>query len=251
MQADSHRTATPRRAARAPRSSEERRSIVRWTADLGAVTAEALSCRLGISLAAARGRLQGAVAAGWLASCRPLHGEPALYAVTRAGMRTVGCPLQPCRVSGGNAHHLIVCAAVAAGLERCYPEHVVGGERTLRQQESDHGQALASAIVGRDAAGEPLLHRPDLVLWPRAMRPGSRPLAIEVELTVKAARRLEGICKAWARCDRVAGVLYLVAPEVERPLQRAIQRASAGERVIALPLRCVPGPVGDAIPSDA
>jgi hypothetical protein len=251
MQDQSRATSKSGRATPARSRSQERLSIVRWTADLGAVTADALAYRLDISLAAARGRLQGALRAGWLQSCRPLHGGPTLYTATRSGMRAVKCPLQPCRVSAGAASHLMLCAAVAAGLERCYPDHTVSGERTLRQQEAEHGGSLASAIVGRGAAGEPLLHRPDLVLWRRAMQPGSRPLAVEVELTVKAARRLEGICRAWARCDRVAGVIYVVAPEVERPLDRAIRKAGAQERVTAVPLGCVPGPAGNAIPNDA
>lgn len=251
MQYQSRATSPSRCATPLPNRSPERLSIVRWTADLGAVTADALAYRLDVSLAVARGRLQGALRAGWLQSCRPLHGGPTLYTVTRSGMRAIDCSLQPCRVSAGAASHLTICAAVAAGMERCYPDHTVSGERTLRHQEAGHGGSLASAVIGRGAAGEPLLHRPDLVLWRRSTRPGSRPLAVEVELTVKAARRLEGICRAWARCDRVAGVIYVVAPEVERPLDRAIRKAGAQERVIAVPLGCVPGPASNAIPNDA
>ena len=251
MHTNPHPAGRPRRVVGPRRGSQERLSIVRWAAGLGAVTAEALSYRRDISIAAARGRLQGAVAARWLQACRPLYGAPALYTVTRSGMRAAGCRLQSCRVSAGNARHLILCASVAAGLERCYPDHAVGGERALRHQESEAGESLASAMLGRGAAGEPLLHRPDLVLWPRAVLPGARPLAVEVELTVKAARRLEAICRAWARCERVAGVIYLAAPEVQRPLDRAIEKAKAQERVIALPLGCLPGPVGKTIPSDA
>ena len=56
-------------------------------------------------------------------------------------------------------------------------------------------------------------------------------MAVEVELTVKAPRRLAAICRAWARSRGVAGVLYLVSPEVRRPLQRAIENAEAGERI--------------------
>jgi hypothetical protein len=166
-------------------------------------------------------------------------------------MRVAGCDLDACRVTPSNARHLAACATVAAGLARCYPDHVVGGERDLRRQERDHGARLASALFGAGPDGRSLLHRPDLVLWPARMSAGSLPLAVEVELTVKAPRRLEGICRAWARCDLTAGVLYLVAPEVERPLQRAIERAQAHSSVIALPLGCVPGPVGKAIPSAA
>ena len=69
-----------------------------------------------------------------------------------------------------------------------------------------------------------------------ARSPAPLPVAVEVELTCKAPRRLASICQAWARCRCVAGVIYLAAPDVLRPLARAIEQAHAGERVIALPL---------------
>jgi hypothetical protein len=231
--------------------SQERLCMIRWIAGLGAVTAEALAHHQQISLPSARGRLQAAATRRLLAAERPLRDAPTLYSVTPSGMKVAGCDLDACRVTPSNARHLVVCAAAAAGLARCYPDHVAGGERDLRRQERDHGARLASALLGRGPDGQPLLHRPDLVLWPVHMSAGSLPLAVEVELTVKAPRRLEGICRAWARCELIAGVLYLAAPEVERPLERAIERAQARSRVIALPLSCVPGLVGKAIPSAA
>jgi hypothetical protein len=229
----------------------ERLTSIRWVAGLGAVTAEALAYRDGISSAAARGRLQADVRRRLLCCARPLHGEPPLYAVTPAGMKAAGCKLEICRVSPSNARHLIACAAVAASLERSYPEHDISGERELRRHEAEHGRRLASAVIGRGPAGEGLLHRPDLVLWPRTPGRNSLPLAVEVELTVKAQRRLEAICRAWARCETIAGVLYLAAPQVQRPLQRAIERARAESRVIALPPSALSGPAAQAIPSAA
>ena len=230
---------------------EHRLEMVRWVAGLGAVTAEALAHREQISLPAARGRLQAALAADLLASARPLRDWPVLYTVTSAGMRAAGCSLAACNVSPGNARHLAACAAVAAAMTRCYPEHVVGGERELRREEAEHGRRLASADLRAGRCGEPLPHRPDLVLWPAGCQSARRPLAVEVELTVKAHRRLEAICRAWARCDLVAGVLYLAAPQVERPLHRAIERAQAQTRVVALPLGAIPGSAWQAIPSGA
>jgi hypothetical protein len=233
------------------RRHEDRIATVRWVAGLGAVTAEALAHREQITLASARGRLQAALAAGLLASARPLRDCPALYTVTSTGMKAAGCSLAACNVSPGNARHLAACAAVAAAMARCYPEHAVSGERELRREEAEHGRRLASANLRAGHSGEPLLHRPDLVLWPAARESARLPLAVEVELTVKAQRRLEAICRAWARCDLVAGVLYLAAPQVERPLHRAIGRAQAKSRVIAVPLSAIPGSAWRAIPSAA
>lgn len=231
--------------------SEQPLALVRWTAGLGAVTAEALACREDISLTAARARLRRAVAGGLLCASKPLHERPALYTATRAGMRAAGCDLEGCRVGPSSARHLISCAAIAAGLERCYPEHSVQGERELRRREREHHRRLASVLLPPGRAGGALTHCPDLVLWPRKSLASSLPLAVEVELTVKSPRRLQAICRAWARCDLVAGVLYLAAAEVELPLRRAIQRAQASSRVLVLPLQSVPGPRANAIPCGA
>jgi hypothetical protein len=216
--------------------SPERVEILRWTARMGAVTADALADRHGASLASARSRLQGAERDGQLSSWRPLAGQPALYTVTRAGLRATGLEgLEPCRVTVANAAHAIACAGVAAALERCYPDHGVLGERELRRDERARGIELASARLGRAPDGGPLLHRPDLVLWPSGAGSGL-PVAVEVELTVKAPRRLRGICMAWGRCRCVSGVLYLAPPEVGRALARAIERASADERIVVVAL---------------
>ena len=211
--------------------------LLLWTAGLGAVTAEAVATHGGLTVASARARLAAAERAGLLARRAPLRGAPALYTVTRAGLRAVGARgLDPCTVSAASAAHLIECARVAAALECCYRDHRVQGERALRAEERERGRALASAEVGAPGAGS--RHRPDLVLWPA----DGPPVAVEVELTVKAPVRLAAICRAWARTRTVAGVLYLAPPEVERAVTRAIATARAGERVVVVPLAAVAAP---------
>jgi len=208
---------------------------VRWISLMGAATDQAVARREQITLASARARLTGAQRAGLLARRRPLYGQPSLYFATAAGMKVAGeSGLGQCRVSAANAAHLIACAAAAAELESSFLEHTVRSERELRRAEQELGVPLASARLGAPGA-ERSWHRPDLVLWPRAPRAGL-PVAVEVELTVKAPRRLVEICRAWARARCVAGVLYLVSPQVERPLRRAIERGLAGETVVAVPL---------------
>jgi hypothetical protein len=215
--------------------------IARWTATLGAVTSGALAHRCGLSIPSARARLVAAQRRGLLSRERPLAGRPSLFTVTRAGMRACDARgIQACRVNPSNANHLIVCAAVAAALERCYPDHRVSGERELRRDEREHSRPLASAQLGGVRATGNGLHRPDLVLWPTA-REGGLPVAVEVELTIKAPRRLVDICRAWARCRVIAGVLYLAPEEVERALSRAIAEARASELVIVAPLSSLPG----------
>lgn len=86
--------------------SPERVALIRWAARMGAVTAEALADRQGISVASARARLLAAERARLLSRRRPLVGQPALYTVTPAGLRACGLRgLEPCRVSASNALH--------------------------------------------------------------------------------------------------------------------------------------------------
>lgn len=238
--------------------SPERLAILRWTVRLGVVTAEALAQHEGWTVASARARLHAAERAGLLSRTRPLANRPALFAATRSGVCASGMTgFEPCRVSVANAPHAIVCAEVVAALEHAYPDHRVMGERELRRDERDLGVALASARLGSGPDGAALLHRPDLVLWPAHAR-RSLPVAVEVELTVKAPRRLTEICRAWARCRCVAGTLYLAAEEVERPLALAIDRAQAGERIVVVALDALlgapvpqPTPRGRTVPSAA
>ncbi len=217
-----------------------RLATLQWSARMGAVTAEALAFHLGTSAASARAQLSVSVRERLLTRRRPLVGRPALYTLTPAGLRMTGLRgIDPCRVSPANALHLIACARAAAALERCYPEQILQGERELRRDERQSGAQLASARLGVRPDGGPLLHRPDLVLWPTG-KGEALPVAVEVELTIKAPRRLAEICRAWARCRYVAGVLYLTAPGVERALERAIEQADAGERVVVVPLSSLP-----------
>jgi hypothetical protein len=183
---------------------------------------------------------------------KPLEDRPRLYTATVSGIKAAGARgLDPCRVSNAGALHLIACCAAAVGLESCYPDHTVMGERELRREEREHDARLASATLGRGRDGEPLLHRPDLVLWSQPVADGARPIAVEVELTVKAPRRLQAICRAWARCSLVAGVIYLAPPEVQRPLLRACAQVRAENQIVVLPLEALPGPITQAVPSAA
>lgn len=213
-----------------------RPETLRWIAGLGAVTADALATHDDCSAASARGVLAAAQRAGLIVRSRPLHGEAALFAVTARGLRAGDAvPFGAARVTAGNATHLIACARAAAALERRHPDHRLLGERELRAEERAQGRALASARLGVGPGGEPALHRPDLVLWPEHERLGG-PVAVEVELTVKAPRRLAALCRAWARCQLVDGVLYLAPEHVARAVARAIAQTAAQERVVVLVL---------------
>jgi hypothetical protein len=219
----------------AQNASKERVELLRWAAGMGAVTGESLALRRRTSLASARAMLAAAARAKQLVRHRPLADRPALYTITRLGSSAAALDgVEPCRVSPASAQHMIACAHVAAVLECRYPGQLIIGERELRKRERETGTPLASVTLRRVGEYGPLMHRPDLVLLPRS---GPRlPVAVEVELTIKAPRRLVEICRAWARARHVDGVLYFAPPPVERALERAIGAARAGEYVAVVPL---------------
>jgi hypothetical protein len=57
-----------------------------------------------------------------------------------------------------------------------------------------------------------------------------RPVAVEVELSVKSPRRLEAICRAWARCRLVESVRYYAAPLAAHAVGRAVDRVGRAGR---------------------
>ena len=205
-------------------------ALLCWMAGLGAVTAEALAAHQECGVASARGRLLALQRLGLVARWRPLVGEPSLYTVTRGGLRAAGVAgIAPVRVSAAGAGHALACSRAVTALERAYPRHRALGEPEFRRREREHGGALYSVPISGGGAGA--LHRPDLVLESDDPEV-PRPTAVEVELTVKAPRRLVAICRAWARCRHLAGVIYLTSEEVEAPLARAIESAQAGGRIV-------------------
>lgn len=234
MTGSHHRTQAPQEP------TQQQQAILQWTARIGAVTAEALAHLQDTSVSSARARLRAATRKQLLARHRLLVDRPALYTVTRAGARAAGLSeREPGSVSAANSLHTIACANAAAALQRCYPEQRIVGERELRREERRSGVPVASAIVRHLGEERPRLHRPDLVLSASGLDRGSR-IAVEVELTIKAPRRLQEICRAWARSRDVSGVLYLAPPDVERALQRAIERAHAAARILVVSLDALP-----------
>ncbi len=206
---------------------------VAWAASLGAVTAETLAAREQVSVASARGCLVGAERRGALRAWRPLRERPALYTVTAAGLRAVGlADARPSRVSAASAQHAIACCEVAVALGRRYPTSRIAGEPELRAagrpSSALHADPIALCTVPIRGRGALDRHRADLAVLPSR---GLGPMAVEVELTVKAPRRLLAICTAWARSRDVAGVLYVVTPVVRPALERALTAARADSRI--------------------
>jgi hypothetical protein len=204
------------------------RVIVEWIGRLGAASADDVMARFGMGRSQTYERLRALVVEDLLATRRLVHGQPTLYVATRDGLAWGGLhEFDVCRVSVALTRHWALCARLAVVLERVEPEVQVWGERELRAAELDAGSAIASAQLGRLPDGRARLRRPDLVLVPGEH--GRRPVAVEVELSVKGARRLEGICRAWARCRLVESVRYYATPLAGHAVARVVDRVGAGD----------------------
>lgn len=202
------------------------RAILEWIGRLGAASVVDVMARFGMGRSQAYARLRALAAEDLLAVKRLVHGQPTLYLATRDGLAWAGlCELDVCRVSVALTRHWALCARLAVSLERTQRGFQVWGERELRAAELDAGRPIASAQLGRLPDGRARLRRPDLVLVPSD--PDARPIAVEVELAVKGARRLEAICRAWARCRLIESVRYYATPLAAHAVARAVDRVGA------------------------
>lgn len=202
--------------------------LLAYIACQGVVTIEHVMAALMVGRTAAYRRVAHCLEAGLLERLELLRTEPSLLRATRKCLRYLGLDALPlAEVSAATAPHWLRCASVARLLvEREFYEHEVLSERDLRLSEQFYGRPLASAKVGELASGRPRYHRPDLAVI------NSGVIAVEVELSLKAPRRLEAILRGWRRAGEVDEVRYYCPPgPVTRGLQRAVARTHTGEKV--------------------
>jgi hypothetical protein len=213
--------------------TERDAEIVAWVGRLGAAGAEHVMERFAMGRSRAYERLSSLVAVDLLEQRTLLHRQPGLYAATVEGLRWCGLErLGLYRVGPGGFIHAREVATAAVALQRGFPAWRVVSEREIRVEEAERGELIASARLGELPGGRPVLHRPDLAL----ISPDGRAIAVEVELSAKAPRRLAAICRGWARARHVDAVYYLVAPAVEGTLRRAIKQTRAGDRITVISL---------------
>ena len=204
--------------------TQKDRAIAGWIGRLGAAGAEHVMARFAMGRSWAYARLSRLVADGLLDQKTLLYQRPGLYLATALGLRWTGLErLGTYTVSPGGFEHAEQLATAAVALHRGRPGWELLSEREIRAEENDRGELLASAAVGELPNGRRALHRPDLAL----ISPDERTLAIEVELSIKAPRRLAAICRGWARARHVSHVYYLATPSVEGAVNRAIKDVRA------------------------
>jgi hypothetical protein len=213
--------------------TEKDAEIVGWVGRVGAAGAEHVMARFGMGRSWAYARLSRLVVDGLLEQKMLLHRQPGLYVATAEGLRWQGLDrLGVYRVGPGGFEHARRLATVAVALHRGLPGWELWSERELRVAESDRGEFVATARVGELPGGRPAVHRPDLAV----ISPDGRVLAAEVELSVKAPRRLAAICRGYARARQLERVYYLATPPAARAVSRAVAETRAEDRITVLSL---------------
>jgi hypothetical protein len=208
--------------------------IVDWIGRVGAAGAEHVMGRFEMSRSCAYEHLSRLVWDGLLEQKVLLYRKPGLYVATVEGLRRGGLErLVTYRVSSGGFEHAQEVASAAVALHAGLPGWELLSERELRVEEGDRAELVASARLGELPGGRPALHRPDLAL----ISPEGRTLAVEIELSIKAPRRLGAICRGWARARHVSHIYYLAESGPARAVNRAIAETRAEDRITVLPLR--------------
>jgi hypothetical protein len=208
-----------------------------YVACQGVVTIEHVMAALMVGRTAAYRRVAHCVDAGLLERLELLRTEPSMLRATRSCLRHLGLDAMPvAEVTPATATHWLRCASVAGLLvEREFAPYEVWSERDLRLTEVTQRRPILAAKVGGRSSGLPRRHRPDL-----AVIAPERKIAVEVELSLKAPRRLEAILRGWRRASDVDQVRYYCAPgEVTRGLERAVVKTQTEDkvRILEAPVR--------------
>ena len=207
--------------------------IVEWIGRLGAAGAGHVAAHFGVARKTAYQRFEALTKGGLLVPHRILHLRPALYTVTRKGLRWRGLSgLGVCNVSVARFEHWWQIADAAVALATGLPDWRICSDREILWREREQHELLASIRIGSRGWDIPALHRPDLAL----LSPTGRVVAIEVELSAKEPSRLVTICNGWARARHVDAVYYLASPEAARAVGRAVQKTRAEDWVKVLAL---------------
>ena len=203
--------------------------LVRFVGRYGLVAMRHVMEALGVGRTAAYRRVGHCVEAGLLERLALLRSETGLLRATRDGLRYAGLGLPVASVSIGGVEHLLRCATVGLEAEQRYGADRVLTEREFRFAEQIEGHRIASATVRGD--GRRQLHRADL-----AILADTGTIAVEVELTPKAPRRLQQLVRAWgyATFDKEpAEVRYLCAPgQTRRAVERAVEKVRIAEGIV-------------------
>jgi hypothetical protein len=159
-----------------------------------------------------------------------IPGVGSVLHATRDGIRFAGLPLPVASVSAGNVEHMLRCTLIAFRAGRRFGHDAILTEREIIAAEALEERPIASTEIG-EYRGHPKMHRADLAIL---REEGT--IAIEVELTPKSPRRLEGIIRAWRSAVAIgtlARVHYVCAPgQTLRAVERAVANTQAQDFIL-------------------
>jgi hypothetical protein len=205
---------------------------VRLVGRHGVLTVEQAMRATGTGRTATYRRVAVLIEAGLLERLDLLRSQPTLLHATRDGLRYAGLPMPVAKVSPGAVDHWLRCATVALDLDEHYGRNRVLTEREIVAKEVLDGRSVVKAKLGDAGYGAQRFHRADLaVLAEKGV------IAVEVELTPKAPRRLEELVRAWRRAvgtGEIAEVRYLCEPGQTRSLVERVVKKVQAERFIQI-----------------
>jgi hypothetical protein len=221
------------------RITERDRLLLAFAAEHKLVLASQAMALLGTSIGAAARRLRDLRSDGLLCSDRLFDEQPLCWQVTREGLGVIESRLPaPRSVDRAGYRHDVgvgwLWLAAHAGVWGEMREVV--SERAMRSRDgrSPGSERFGVRLGGLGPGGRERFHYPDLLL----VDPRGNRIAVELELTSKDKRRLEGILAGYAADPRVAAVLYLVdRPAVGRAIQASARALGISDLVHVQPAR--------------
>lgn len=199
------------------------RRMLHWINGHGFVTADQAARWMDVCDRIGRRRLRLLVEHGYLQRQRFGFNEPQCHWLTKKGWEASGDELAPPKqINRVTYFHDTALVDLSQKLVARTKGDFIP-ERRLRSENRSKGRWRKGRWVD-----EP--HTPDGLLYVE----DKKPVAIELELTVKERRRLESIISSYVCTLEFGGVLYFVGDdEVKRAVERAI-KSRRGFRVIPM-----------------
>jgi len=215
------------------RCRDRDRELTRFVGRHGLVRIGQVMEAMEVGRTAAYRRVATCVDAGLLEGIELLRSEPRLLRASREGLRYAGLGLPVAEISPGTVDHWLRCTSTALQIAKKLGDERVLTEREIVLAEQIAERPIASAEVGSLPDGKPRMHRADL-----AILADGGTVAVEVELTPKAPRRLETLIRAWRRAisaGTVVEVHYLCEPgQTRSAVERAVANAQAQDFIAIL-----------------
>lgn len=216
-----------KRQGRGFRVVERDLEIIRWIGRARIAESGQAAAAFGMHPANMRRRLAGLRKRGYLEIEGMVRERPSVYIATREGHQAADLELPVMRPSLGGYWHTIEATSLLVELEREFGRDLVLTEREIRAIERPGDPIYAIKMAGYGPGQR--LHYPDLIVLDQDER--HRPLAIELERTVKKAARLQAIIRAYVDAWHLAGVRYYASTQSYNPIGAAIEATAAADVV--------------------